>query len=475
MRKMYSALATALLLMVGYGSTSACQYSDFNLVSETDLGGGLYEYTVTFCVGNGPTSNGNTLLWAVALDNGATFSSYPATLTSPATGAVYQADNVSYGPGLLIFENYANGGWDGAWACTDAACGSLLQVCETFTFITSGHPNSMTLMGAQGDGVGVAPYGCNGDADLVINLQSMTVDAGTTVYHCLGACANLSATITGGAAPYTYLWEALGATSTVGTTPNITVCTTGNEVYKLTVTDDNGLISHDFVSVVVSAPPTVSAGADKDIYIGYGASCVSLDGYANNSMGPYGYSWSNGSTAKTPSVCPTSTTNYTLTVCDSRGCIATDDVTVNVTDITCGNNKVLMCKNGRTICVRTNKVQAKFNRGFVLGGCGSNKWESPEDYLIVDEDDLLQTAIYPNPAADLVSIKYGFDADVTVNMDMYDMSGRKVQALMTNQAVFEYESNTSTFSIAEHQSGLYIIVISTSNGDVQTHRLMVNH
>ena len=145
-------------------------------------------------------------------------------------------------------------------------------------------------------------------------------------------------------APFTYLREALNTPATVGTPSNITVCTAGNEVYKLTVTDANGLVSHNFVSVYVSAPPTVSAGADKDIYIGYGASCVSLDGYANNSMGPCACAWSNGSTAKTPSVCPSSTTNYSLTVYDSRGCTATDDVNVNVIDISCGRNKVLMCK-----------------------------------------------------------------------------------------------------------------------------------
>jgi len=195
MRKMCSLIAAAFLLIIGNLGVNACQHSDFNLVSETELGGCLFEYTVTFYVGNGPTSSGNSLLWAVALDNGASFANHPASLTSPATGAVYVADNISYGPSLLVFENYSSGGWDGEWTCTDAACGSLVQVCETFTFTTSGHPNSMTLMGAQGDGVGVAPYGCNGDADLVINLQSMTVDAGSTVYHCLGACANLSGTV----------------------------------------------------------------------------------------------------------------------------------------------------------------------------------------------------------------------------------------------------------------------------------------
>jgi len=475
MKKMYSLFTTALLLIAGYGNASACQNSDFNLVSETNLGGGLYEYTVTFCVGNGAGASGNTLLWAVALDNGATYSSYPVSLTSPATGAVYTADNNSYGPNYLMFQNLNFSGPSIPWACPNSSCGPLTQVCETFTFITQGHPNSLTLMGAEAEGVGVAPYGCNGNPDMVITLQSMTVDAGSTIYNCLGDCANLSVTVTGGAAPYTYLWEVIQPPATIGSTANLTVCPIVNKVYKVTVTDDNGLISSDFVSVYVYQPPVISAGADKDIYIGYGPTCVSLDGYANNSMGPYSFAWSNNSTAQTPSVCPNTSTNYSLTVTDARGCTATDDVNVNVTDITCGNNKVLMCKNGRTICVRTNKVQRKLDRGFVFGACGSNKWEeNPGDYII-DEEELLQTAIYPNPTEGVFSIDYGFDADVTVSMHMYDMAGRKVQTLMANKSVLEYERNTSTFSVSEHQSGLYIIVISTSNGDVQTHRLMVNN
>jgi hypothetical protein len=279
--------------------------------------------------------------------------------------------------------------------------------------------------------------------------------------------------VTGGAAPYTYQWEELSTPSTVGTTANITVCTTGNETYKLTVTDDNGLVSHDYVSVIVSAPPTVSAGTDKDIYIGYGVSCVSLDGYANNSMGPYTYSWSNGSTAKKPNVCPTTTTNYTLTVCDARGCTATDNVTVTVRNIICGTNKVKMCKNGNTSCVNKNQVPNKLNHGFVLGACGSNKWDGSEDEFIEDEEDVLETSIYPNPATENVSINYGFDADATVNIDVYDTSGRRVQSLEANKTVYEGELNTSTFSVSNLNAGLYIITIMTSNGDSETHRLMV--
>lgn len=475
MKKLYSLLVVTAMLTLGYSSGKACQYSDFSLVSETDLGGGLYEYTVTFCVGNGAGASGNTLLWAIRLDNGAAFVSFPSSLTSPATGAVYVGDNVSYGPQYLVYENYTTGGWAGSWACANAACGQLVQVCETFTFTTNGHPNSLTLMGAEADGVGVAPYGCNGEPDQVITLQSMTVDAGNTVYHCLGNCADLSATVTGGVAPFSYSWVAQHAPANVGSNANITVCPSVNELYLLTVTDANGLTSSDFVAVYVYQPPVVSAGSDKDIYDGYGASCVSLDGYANNSMGPYSYSWSNGSTAKTPTVCPSTTTNYVLTVTDARGCTATDDVLVTVTDISCGNNKVQMCRNNRTSCVRTNQVASKLNQGYVLGACASNKLDGSDEDFTEDGMAALETVIFPNPAANTVSLSYGFDTDATVNIDVYDMAGRKVQSLVNNRQVFEGELNNDTFSVADYRSGLYVITIVSSSGQTEMYRLMVSH
>lgn len=471
MKTFYSLTAALTLLLFASQQSQACQNSSFNLVSETDLGGGFYEFTVNFCVGNTASgASGNTLLWGVWLDNGATFSTFPASLTSPATGAVYVADNVSYGPELLVFENYTTGGWAGSWACTNSACGTNMQVCKTFTFVTNGHPNNMTLMGAEGDGVGVAPYGCNGDPSMVIQLQGMTVDAGNTAYFCLGNCTNLSAAVSGGVAPYTYTWTKQFSGGSAGNTATINVCPTQNELYLLTVTDANGSVGSDFVNVYVYQPPTVSAGADQNIYIGYGASCVTLSAYANGSMNPYTYSWSNGSTNKNNYVCPTATTTYTLTSTDARGCSASDAVVVNVQDIRCGNGKVRMCKNGSNYCIKTNQVPTKLNQGYTLGSCGSNKMGDGEEIL-----ELMDTEVYPNPAADNITISYGFEDDALVTLEVYDVSGRMVQTVKSNVEVKAYEMNVSTFSVSDYKAGLYMIAITSSTGEREMHRFMVAH
>jgi hypothetical protein len=483
MKKFYSLLVAAVMVTATAFQSFACHNSSFTLNSHTDLGGGLHQYTVTFCAGSGPNGAvGQTGLWGVMLGGGATFHTYPATLTSPNTQAVYGADNASYGPELLVYDAIS---WPSnspyyfpnAWTCLEGNCGAAGATCVTFTYVTNGAPTSMTLMGAEAAGVGVPPYGCNGQPDMVINLSGPVVDAGSPKANCLGGCATLNATVSGGTAPYTYLWQSQYNVATVGTTANVSVCPTENELYLLTVTDANGLSSSDYVSVTVYQPPVVSAGADKLIYRGYGASCASLSGSANGSMGPYTYSWSNGSSASSITVCPIATTNYTLTVTDAHGCVKTDVATVTVRDIRCGNNKVRLCRNGVTSCVQTSQVPSKLNQGWALGACGSFKLDGSgeEDEAITEDEAAIGTSIFPNPAAHNVTLQYGYDVDAAVTIEVFDMAGRMVQTVVSNGPVLAGEVSTTTFSVSDLRSGLYMVAITSSNGERATHRLMVSH
>lgn len=458
----------------GAGEALACDNSSFTLVSQTDLGGGLHEYVVTFCAGGGQSNGyygaeGQTGTWGIQLQGGATFSSYPGSLTSPQTGAVYTP--TPYGNYMMVYQVSswpANSPYyfPDAWTCLQANCGPAAPQCITFTIVTSGEPTAMVLMGAEAAGVGVPPYGCNGNPEMVINLNGPVVEAGNDVEYCVGGCATISGSATGGTPPYSYYW------SNGQTTPTITVCNTQNTLLTLTVTDDNGLVSHDQVSVIVQQPPVVSAGADQSIYEG---DCATLQGYANGSMYPYSYSWSNGANSISTNVCPNSTTTYTLTATDARGCSASDDVTVNVQSIGCGNNKVYMCKNGRTACVRTNQVQSKLNRGWVLGPCNNRladpSLEQNEDLI----EELGNVEIFPNPANNQLTIQYSYPENVDVNIEVFNVAGSKVKDIITNKHVLENAQNTETISVAEYQNGLYFITISASNGEREVHKLMVAH
>lgn len=123
----------------------------------------------------------------------------------------------------------------------------------------------------------------------------------------------------------------------------------------------------------VATPIIVDAGADQTVYNGYGPmSCATLSA----SPSGYSYLWSpGGETTQSITVCPTATTTYSVTVTDVLGCTGSDDVTVNVVDVACGNNgdKVTVCHNGRQICVSANAVAAHLAHGDQLGACGLGK------------------------------------------------------------------------------------------------------
>ncbi len=387
MKKIYSLIMMAFMAF-GWNDAQACHYSNFNLISMADLGGNQYEFTVEFCVGSGRTGNdygavGYTGTWAVALDNGATFTSFPATLSSPATGAVYIGSNNLYGPEYLIYDN--NGpNWEDTWACIELSCGAASQQCVTFSFITNGFPNSLELMGAEGSGVGVAPYGCNGQDDMIIDLVS----------------------------------------------------------------------------------PSVDAGSDVEVVYGYGSNCTNLTATATDGVGPYSYLWSDGATTASTSVCPTSTTTYTVTVTDFNGNTATDDVVVEVNDITCGNNKVNICHRGRTRCVRTNRVQQHLGHGDQLGGCNSRLafQEVEGEYGIT---------AFPNPTNGELELDIMVDLDDVASIDLYGIDGRLIVNLASNMELFMDEMEHIHVDLSKFENGFYFISMRTQSGELVTEKIQI--
>ncbi|MDQ3110752.1 MAG: gliding motility-associated C-terminal domain-containing protein [Bacteroidota bacterium] len=95
--------------------------------------------------------------------------------------------------------------------------------------------------------------------------------------------------------------------------------------------------------VTVSPSPSANAGANSTICNG---SCANLTG-----TGGVSYDWQPGNlSGSNVSVCPSSTTDYTLTVTDGNGCTATDNVTVNISSAsTTASPDVNICTGSSTI------------------------------------------------------------------------------------------------------------------------------
>jgi len=163
------------------------------------------------------------------------------------------------------------------------------------------------------------------------------VNAGENVAIEAGAATTLQASATGGSGALTYSWTpttSLDDASALQPTASPTVTT----VYSLVVTDAEGQQAHDRVTVTVSdtplgpSPIVVEAGEDQSIVLG---GSVKLEAEASGGVGALSYSWDpptglDDPTLLQPTASPAATTIYRLTVTDSQGQQAHDEVSVAV-------------------------------------------------------------------------------------------------------------------------------------------------
>jgi len=165
-----------------------------------------------------------------------------------------------------------------------------------------------------------------------VTTDTPTADAGASDTICSGTCTALNGSATGGASPYTYSWSpTTGLSNPNDSTTN--ACPTTTTTYTLTATDSNGCTDDDQVAITVNEGPTANAGANDTICSG---TCTTLNGSASGGIPSYAYSWNptdsivSGTNTASPTVCPNTTTIYTLTVTDNSGCTDDDRVVVVV-------------------------------------------------------------------------------------------------------------------------------------------------
>jgi hypothetical protein len=166
--------------------------------------------------------------------------------------------------------------------------------------------------------------GCFGTASAeVLQAPSPLVSNITVTYNaeCYGSNeGSISSFVSGGVAPYTYLW------STGETTENISNLTAGT--YTLYVTDSYGCQNTN--TATVTQPEIMSAAFVKSVYGGgYNIQCYNtttgwIDLTPSGGTAPYYYQWSNGATSEDINNVGIGTLNsltFTVTITDSHGCV----------------------------------------------------------------------------------------------------------------------------------------------------------
>ncbi|MBI2268859.1 MAG: SBBP repeat-containing protein [Bacteroidetes bacterium] len=142
---------------------------------------------------------------------------------------------------------------------------------------------------------------------ITANVNSASICSGVT------PCPTLTATGAGGTAPYTYLW------STAATTAGINPCPASTTNYTVTITDNAGLTATSVAVVTVN--PMVSVTVIPTNISCSGTSTGSATASPGGGSTPYVYVWSNGVSGSTVSGLVSGI--YTVTVTDSKGCVAT--------------------------------------------------------------------------------------------------------------------------------------------------------
>lgn len=208
------------------------------------------------------------------------------------------------------------------WPNTSATFNAFVTGC-TYSWSTGMTTPSITVNTAGTYTVTVT----NANNCSTIDNATLTVNGGPLAISsitanpaniCIGESSQLNLVVIDGTPPYTYSW------SNGGTGMNTTVTPTSQTTYTVLVSDASGATVTGSVTVFVDTPPTANAGMDQTINI------TDTTQIGTPAAPGCTYAWSNGSTLANPLVWPAVTTQYTVTVTNTGGCTATDQVTVFV-------------------------------------------------------------------------------------------------------------------------------------------------
>ena len=183
--------------------------------------------------------------------------------------------------------------------------------------------------------------GCTTTQTVTITQPQAALALSTTQVNvlCFGnSTGSVNLTVTGGTAPYNYLW------SNNGTAEDPTGMPSG--AYTVTVTDANGCTAQ--TSVTITQPQAALALSSTQVNVlCFGNSTGSVNLTVTGGTAPYTYAWSNNTTLQDPTGLAAGT--YTVTVTDANGCTATTTVTItepaSAVSVTTQSQNIL-CLNG---------------------------------------------------------------------------------------------------------------------------------
>ncbi len=326
--------------------------------------------------------------------------------------------------------------------------------------------------------------GCRDTAQVTITVTpglTATIAANDSVL-CEGQKATLTVN-SDGLTPFTYQWnQGLPASTTQMVMPLQTT------TYSVTVTDANGCVGMDSITITVNPSPEVEVAADQDTICA--GEPVRLTAAGSGGVGTLMYRWSNGASGNQQTVNPTETTTYTLTVTDANGCTnipdANDSVRIVVNprpDATIQASPSTICLGGSSVLTVTTTggtapytFQWNQNLGTNDSVTVSPTQTTTYEVIVTDANGCSDTAQVT------ITVTPGLDVNLTTNTGVETICQGDSITLNTNVGnglapyTFTWNPslpNTQNPRVSPSQTTTYRVTVTDANGCVGTDSITI--
>ena len=306
--------------------------------------------------------------------------------------------------------------------------------------------------------------GCSSTDTLLVTVNQLPVVSfnSSSSAVCIGDTATI--TVSGGTA---YMWN------TGDTAATISVAPSANTAYSVMVTDSNGCMASDSVTVDVNALPVLDVTGNPS------TACFGTPAVLT-ATGASSYQWSTGDTTSTTSVIYFVSNMTYVTGTDTNGCSSTDSIFVTVNQLPVVTAQIpqnAVCLDDGTFpLVGGSPVGGTWSGNGVsagsftamTAGAGSQTItytytdtngcvNSGTDIILVNycvgiAENQLQSGMiaFPNPATDNISVKWNSEFEMN-RIEIVDVTGRVV--ISTSVA----NGNNAEINISELPAGMYTL------------------
>jgi hypothetical protein len=321
------------------------------------------------------------------------------------------------------------------------------------------------------------PAGCNATSTVnILNQAGPVVTISTVTSTCSASNGSATASVSGGTAPYTYMWSPMGAT-----TPVITGLTAG--AYMVTITDNMGCVG-TATNVVTNIPgPSGFNVSTTDANCGASNGSVTI-GAITGGTSPYSYSFNGGTFSSSTFFGALPAGVYNVTVKDANGCVISNNATISNFG---GPTAVAIT----TINSNCSSATGEINIGSVTGGTApflysvnGSAFTSSVNYdslsagsyslLIKDANGcvLSQNVIVLNNAAPVIALDSinGISCSTSIPGNIYiSVSGGTPGYLYSWSNGSITEDQTGIFSV-----GAYVVTVTDMSGCVASQSFFIN-